>query len=112
MRGERGFEFLILNSKFLILDAVSVADGFHMVRRRRRGGRSRRADAIDDAAEIAVADRLAVLAERDHRAIDLADLGAAEREAERLAARLHGVAAGVAGADPTRRDRLDAAVRA
>ena len=31
----------------------------------------RRADAIDDAAEIAVADRLAVLAERDHRVVDL-----------------------------------------
>ena len=32
-------------------------------------------DAIDDAAEIAVADGLAVLAERDDGAVDLADFG-------------------------------------
>ena len=54
-----------------LLDAVSVSDGLDVMRvgRGRRG--VGRAHALDDAAEVAVADRLAVFAERDDRAVDL-----------------------------------------
>src|SRR6185436_11514262 len=53
-----------------ISDAVAVADGFDVPAGRLRRRRGRRARAIDDAAQIAVADGLAVLAERDHGAVD------------------------------------------
>ena len=53
---------------------MSVADRLDVRGARGRGGRRRRADAFDDAAQVAVADRLAVLAERDDGAVDLADL--------------------------------------
>ena len=71
---------------------MAVADRLDVRRTRGSGGGRRRADAIDDAPEIAVADRLAVLAERDDRAVDVADLFLGQREAQCLAARLDGVA--------------------
>src|SRR5437660_10198628 len=86
-------------------DTVAVADRFD-VRRRRGRGRGGRADAIHDAPQIAVGDRLAVLTERDDRVVHLVDLVVREREAERFAAALHGVAAGVAAEHEPRRHRL------
>ena len=53
---------------------MSVADGFDVRRARGGVGRRGRADTIDDAAQVAVADRFAVLAERDDGAVDLIDL--------------------------------------
>src|SRR5439155_9830340 len=87
-------------------DPVSVAD--RLARRgtghgdRRGGG----ADVIDDTAQVAVADRLAVLAERNDGAVYLIDFRVREGEAERLAARLHRVPAGVATEHEARRHRL------
>src|SRR5262245_23459133 len=49
------------------------------------------ADAIDDALQVAVANRLAMLAHLDDRSIDLRDLLGLQLEAERLASPLHGV---------------------
>ena len=62
----------------------------------RRVGRRAAADALDDPLQIAVADRLAMLAERDDRVVDLVEILDRQREAERLAPALHGVAARVA----------------
>ena len=62
-----------------------------------------RAHPLDDAPEVVVADRLAVLAHRDHGVVDLLELVGGQREAERLAALLHGVAAGVAAEHELRR---------
>src|SRR5260221_7314657 len=95
-----------LTSAIPRLYPVSVADGLDMRRRGRGRARGRRPDALDDPTEIVVGDRLAVLAERDHRAVDRFDLLAGEREAERLAARLHGVAARVTPEHEARADRL------
>src|SRR5579864_8376012 len=50
-------------------DPVSVADGLDLCGARGGGGRRRSTDAVDDTPEIAVADRLAVLAERDDGAV-------------------------------------------
>ena len=45
-----------------------------------------RRDAVDDAAQVAVADDFAILAERDHRAVDEVDVVRGQRETERFAA--------------------------
>src|SRR5438445_2201594 len=74
----------IRNHKWL--HAVAVADRFDVMRARGTAGRGGRANVLDDAAEIAVADGLAMLAERDHRVVDLGDFRLRQREAERLAA--------------------------
>ena len=70
---------------------MAVADGFDV-----RGGcrairQRRRSHTIDDPSEVAVADRLAVLAERDDRLVHLVDFAVREAEPKRLASRLHGM---------------------
>src|SRR3989442_14427700 len=78
-----------------VLDAVSVADRFD-VRRRRAHRLDHGAQAIDDAPQVAVADGLAPLAERDDLVVDVLDLGGPHAEPERPPAVLHGVAAPMA----------------
>src|SRR5712691_3202735 len=78
------------------LDPVSVADRLDVPGTGPGGRRGGGADVIDDTAQVAVADRLAVLAERNDGAVHQIDFRGRERETERLAARLHGVPAGVA----------------
>src|SRR5579872_6479710 len=84
-------------------DAVAVSD----VGMAARGlaGAARRVKLFDDAAEFAVADGLPMLGQRDDRAVDVVEIGDAQREAERLAAALHGVAPGMPAEDQAR-DRL------
>src|SRR3989442_2543699 len=89
-----------------VLDAVSVADRFD-VRRRGAHRLDHGAQAIDDAPQVAVADGLAPLAERDHLAIDVLDLGGRHVEPDRLAALLHGVAARMASEHEPRRRLSD-----
>src|SRR2546428_14144047 len=78
------------------LNSVSVADGFDVSGPGGRGRCGRRADAIDDAPQIAVGDRFAALAEGDDGVEDLIDFRGRQSEAERLAARLHGETSGAA----------------
>src|ERR1043165_2767609 len=78
------------------LHPVAVADRLAVPPRRQHRGRLRRLDAVDDPAQVVVADDLAVLAEGDDRAVDEVQLVGRQREAQRVAAALHGVAARVA----------------
>src|SRR6266516_614822 len=75
-----------------VLDAVSVADRFH-VRRRRAHRLGDCTQTIDDASQIAVADCLSPLDERNHLVIDVLDLDGCDAKPERIAALLHGMAA-------------------
>ena len=60
---------------------------------------------LDDAPELAVADGLAMLGERDDGVVHLVEILGRQREAERFAPALHGVAARVAS-EHEPRDRL------
>src|SRR5829696_5658200 len=81
------------------LDAVPVSHGFGV----RWGAGTVRPYPLEDPPEVAVADCLAMLAERDHGVVDVLDLDGRQREPERVAPLLHGVASGVAAEHQPRR---------